>query len=71
MIEPSEKRPISAHEGEEFIIVVSGKLELEYGKQKYALNAGDSVYYNSVVPHAVNSADDKPATIYAVIYTPI
>lgn len=71
VIEPSERRPISAHEGEEFVIVVSGKVELEYGKQKYTLNAGDSMYYNSVVPHAVNSADDKPATIYAVIYTPI
>ena len=51
--------------------MVSGKVELEYGKQKYTLNAGDSMYYNSVVPHAVNSADDKPATIYAVVYTPI
>jgi transcriptional regulator with XRE-family HTH domain len=69
-IEPTEERALSAHEGEEFIIVVEGEVELSYGKQKHRLKAGDSMYYNSVVPHEVSAAGSVKAAIYAVIYTP-
>ncbi|MDR3139518.1 MAG: cupin domain-containing protein [Treponema sp.] len=61
----------STHEGEEFIHVLSGKLSLEYGKDTSVLNAGDSVYYDSIVPHRLLSADKNPVRILAVIYTPV
>lgn len=61
---------LSSHEGEEFIIVISGTVRLRYGKEEYLLNKGDSMYYNSVVPHHVGSDGDEPAHIYAVIYVP-
>lgn len=64
------KAQLSSHEGEEFIIVVSGEVELVYGNDSYILKAGDSMYYNSVVNHIVRSAGGKPATIYAVIFMP-
>jgi transcriptional regulator with XRE-family HTH domain len=70
VIEPSEDRSPSSHEGEEFIIVVSGEVELIYGKETYHLKAGDSMYYNSVVPHYVGAAGNAKAAIYAVIYAP-
>jgi transcriptional regulator with XRE-family HTH domain len=70
VIEPTEERSFSAHEGEEFIIVVKGEVELTYGKQKHRLKAGDSMYYNSVVPHEVAAAGNAAAAIYAVVYTP-
>jgi transcriptional regulator with XRE-family HTH domain len=60
---------LSTHEGEEFIIVVSGKILFVYGKEKKILEPGDTAYYNSVVPHYVG-AIDGPAEIYAVLYTP-
>jgi transcriptional regulator with XRE-family HTH domain len=60
----------SVHEGEEFIYVLSGALTLEYGKDSYTLEAGDSVYYDSVVPHRVLAAGVQPAKIVAVLYTP-
>jgi len=69
-IEPSAEQQKSTHEGEEFIYIISGSLALEYGSQKEVLNAGDSVYYDSIVPHRVISADGKPVKILAVIYTP-
>jgi len=69
-IEPSESRELSSHEGEEFIIVVEGEVELRYGQNVFRLQAGDSMYYNSVVPHYVGAAGDAPAAIYAVVYTP-
>ncbi|MDR2258518.1 MAG: cupin domain-containing protein [Treponema sp.] len=69
-IEPDAQQEKSAHEGEEFIHVLSGKLSLEYGTVSHILDAGDSVYYDSIVPHRVLSATDGPVRILAVIYTP-
>jgi transcriptional regulator with XRE-family HTH domain len=42
-IEPDAEQEKSAHEGEEFIHVLSGKLSLEYGTASHVLSAGDSV----------------------------
>jgi transcriptional regulator with XRE-family HTH domain len=69
-IEPTDSVEFSSHEGEEFIIVVSGEVVLRYGKKTYQLKEGDSMYYNSVVPHHVGAANGAPASIYAVIYMP-
>lgn len=60
----------SSHEGEEFIVVLSGEVEITYGKNKYILKQGDSIYYNSVVPHKVCCANNEIAKIYAVLYMP-
>jgi len=69
---PSQGEPnLSAHEGEEFIIVIGGKVRLDYGAQTHVLGVGDSMYYNSVVPHQVSCAEGEAAEIYAVIYVPL
>ena len=70
-IEPDAEQKKSTHEGEEFIYVISGNLALDYGSNSQVLNEGDSVYYDSIVPHRVISADSKPVKILAVIYTPV
>jgi len=70
-IEADARQEKSTHEGEEFIYVMEGKLALEYGMDKDTLNAGDSVYYDSIVPHRVFSADSNHVKILAVIYTPV
>jgi transcriptional regulator with XRE-family HTH domain len=70
-IESDAQQEKSAHEGEEFIYVLEGKLALEYGMDKDSLNSGDSVYYDSIVPHRVFSADGNQVKILAVIYTPV
>ncbi len=67
---PDEVQKISSHEGEEFIVVVSGRVVVRYGKEETVIEQGDSVYFNSVVPHYIG-AIDGPAEIYAVLYTPI
>jgi transcriptional regulator with XRE-family HTH domain len=64
-----EVPPLSSHEGEEFIYVLSGKIEICYGKQIYHLEVGDSIYYDSIVPHDVHACE-APARILAVVYAP-
>ena len=61
---------LSAHEGEEFIYVMEGEIEVEYGKDKYNLKEGDSIYYDSIVKHHLHGAPGKPAKILALIYIP-
>jgi len=70
-IEPDAVQDKSVHEGEEFIHVLAGKLSLEYGTDSHVLETGDSVYYDSIVPHRVLAADGAPARILAVIYSPM
>jgi uncharacterized cupin superfamily protein len=60
----------STHEGEEFIYVLSGEIEVLYGKDIYRLKTGDCIYYDSIVPHHVHSARDAEAKVVAVIYAP-
>lgn len=62
---------LSSHEGEEFILVLSGKMEISYGQNTYFLEEGDSIYYDSIVPHHVHGYQGQAAKILAVIYTPI
>ncbi|MDR0323469.1 MAG: cupin domain-containing protein [Treponema sp.] len=71
IIQSDAQQEKSAHEGEEFIFVIEGTLSLEYGTDKEILNTGDSVYYDSIVPHRITSADSNPLKILAVIYTPV
>ena len=61
----------SSHEGEEFIYVLEGQVEINYGKQTYLLETGDSIYYASIVKHHVHGYGGNPARILAVVYTPI
>lgn len=60
----------STHEGEEFIYVIEGSIEINYGKNTYVLEQGDSIYYDSIVAHHVHTVNDSPAKILGVIYTP-
>ena len=71
VIQPCEDDCASSHEGEEFVIVVKGEVELVYGKERYHLKEGDSMHYNSVVPHHLGAANGEAAEIFAVVYTPI
>ena len=60
----------SSHEGEEFIYVLSGIVEVLYGKDRFTLETGDSIYYDSIVAHHVHAAGGQAARILAVVYAP-
>ncbi len=66
----AEEKHLSSHEGEEFIVVQNGTVEVIYGDRTFVLGAGDSAYYNSIVPHCVSCKGEQQAAIYAVLYIP-
>jgi transcriptional regulator with XRE-family HTH domain len=71
-IEPGQRSDfmLSSHEGEEFIYVLDGEVEINYGKEIYKLAKGDSIYLDSIVLHNVHAGNNRSARILAVIYAP-
>ena len=72
-LEPSDEleHTLSAHEGEEWLYALEGPLEIAYGKDLYILEPGDSIYYDSIVPHQVRSHNGQSAQFVACVYTPV
>lgn len=72
-IEPTAQSDykLSSHEGEEFIFVLDGKVEVNYGKEVYQLEKGDSIYLDSIVAHNVHAVANQTAKLLAVVYTPV
>ncbi len=62
--------PGSSHEGEELLFVLEGTVDLRYGASTYTLGEGDSIYYDSIVPHRVRAVGASPARLLAVVYAP-
>lgn len=67
-ITPDNKPPVMhGHDGQEFNYVLSGKMMLYIGDISYELSKGDSVYFDSSVPHAEVAMGDKEAQFLAVV----
>ena len=57
-----------SHEGEEFLYVLQGSVEVRYGKSTYFLGEKDSIYYDAIVTHYVHPVADTNAKVLAIIY---
>jgi quercetin dioxygenase-like cupin family protein/DNA-binding XRE family transcriptional regulator len=69
-LEPSEtEEERSTHAGQEFIYVVEGEMEVRLEHEVHILRSGDSIYYDSTVPHLVKAYGKKPTRILAVLYS--
>lgn len=70
-IEPQlAHKPVAyKHEGEEFIFVMSGDLEFTLGSKVKKLKPGESVHFNSDVPHKLKSISNEPTKCLVVLYT--
>ncbi len=58
---------MSTHNGQEFDIVIKGTVEVMVGNHVETLYAGDSIYYNSSIPHGLMAVNGEDAEIYAVV----
>ena len=58
----------STHDGQEFIFVLQGKMEVRLEEEIHILEPGDSIYYDSTVPHLVKCYGEETTKILAVLY---
>ena len=58
------------HEGDEFIYVLEGNVEMVVAEERNVLATGQSLHFNSAISHKLRHLGDKPARFIAVIYTP-
>ena len=57
----------SSHGGQEFNMVLKGKMKLFIDKKDLILNEGDSIYFDSSKPHCMQPMDGKPVKFLAVV----
>lgn len=68
ILEPTDEKPaFLAHKGQEFNYVVEGSIALLFGDREIILNKGDSIYFNSALPHAQKCVGDSKASFLTVI----
>jgi len=68
-LDPSEtEEERSTHDGQEFIYVLEGAMEVRLDREVHILEPGDSIYYDSTIPHLVKCHGDSPTRILAVLY---
>jgi len=59
-----------AHPGVEFIYVMQGSLEIHVNAEEHALDAGDSIYFDSTVPHAYRRRGTRTCSALVVTSQP-
>jgi transcriptional regulator with XRE-family HTH domain len=59
----------STHDGQEFIYVMEGTMEVRLGEEIHLLEPGDAIYYDSTVPHLVKCHGQEKTRILAVLYS--
>jgi transcriptional regulator with XRE-family HTH domain len=65
----TEKLRYHDHVGVEFIHVIQGTLSVHIGGEERALEAGDSIYFDSTVPHAYRRSAGRTCTAVVVTAT--
>ncbi|MDR1408172.1 MAG: cupin domain-containing protein [Tannerella sp.] len=63
----SEPVHLNTHAGQEFNYVVDGRLLLRINGKDLVLEEGDSIYFNSELPHGMKALDGKPVRFLAII----
>jgi transcriptional regulator with XRE-family HTH domain len=54
-----EKARVHFHPGVEFLYVIQGDLALKVGTDEYLLEGGDSIYFDSSIPHSYRRTGKK------------
>ncbi len=60
---------LSRHNGEEFHYVLDGVMKIIVDDEEFILKPGDSLYFDSSLPHSITSLEDVSKAV-AVIYNP-
>jgi quercetin dioxygenase-like cupin family protein len=60
----------SIHAGQEFNMILEGSMVLNINGKDLILGDGDSIYFDSSLPHGMKALNDKPVKFLAVILYP-
>ncbi|MEG1546556.1 MAG: XRE family transcriptional regulator [Bacteroides sp.] len=63
----NEPMHFNSHSGQEFNMVLSGRMLLSINGKELILNQGDSIYFNSKLPHGMKALDETSVKFLAVI----
>lgn len=59
---------MARHSGHEWGVILSGRLEVQIGFDRYELGPGDSISFESMTPHLFRNVGDEPAhTVWFVL----
>jgi len=59
--------PAITHDGQEFVFILDGAVELFYDGRRYRLAQGDSAYLDASLPHTFHGLGEEPARMIAVV----
>lgn len=70
VVRPPRKFPadkaVFPHPGEEFMLVLKGSVEVHVGERQFRLDCGDSVYFDSELPHRMRTVSREIAEVLVV-----
>ncbi|WP_372752880.1 helix-turn-helix domain-containing protein [Labilibaculum sp.] len=67
-VEPNgEELKQSSHVGQEFNFVLEGEMELRLNNKKILLHEGDSIYFNSAIPHSMSAVNNLACKFLVLI----
>ncbi len=58
------------HEGEEFVYVLRGEVNVKVGEETHALKRGHSLHFEGSIPHHLRNPSAQKAELIVVLYTP-
>ncbi|MEE8189899.1 MAG: helix-turn-helix domain-containing protein [Kiloniellales bacterium] len=70
LTEKSEVFPLFQHSGTEFIYLLEGRVLYRHGSETYEMGAGDSLYFDSDVPHGPEELIELPIRMLSLIVNP-
>lgn len=63
-----DKAPeLVSHKGQEFNYCLEGKMKVVIGKSEYVLEPGDTLYFNSMIPHKMLAVTDTAKFITIIL----
>ncbi len=67
-LEPTDKKAaLVTHSGQEFNMVLEGKIHFQFGEKEFLLEAGDSIYFNPTIAHGQACASETTARFLTII----
>ena len=71
-LEEEQNKPLelNSHNGQEFDVIVKGSLKVQVGNHVEVLNEGDSIFYNSLIPHGMIAVSEGGCEFHAVVLNP-